>query len=110
MDSFRQEEVAGRVCAIRKSQAAIERAQRRLKEKQQQGKSVGPETRQYAQYVLVFTTLPASAAGAEQLLEAYRLRWQVELTFKRMNFIAQIDICRNTMTRVAALSFAGNCS
>lgn len=85
-----QEEVAGRVCAIRKSQAGIERAQRRLKEKQQQGKSVGPETRQYAQYVLVFTTLPASAASAEQILEAYRLRWQVELTFKRMKSIAQI--------------------
>jgi hypothetical protein len=85
-----QEEIAGRVCAIRKSREAIERAQRRLKEKQQQGKSAGPETRQYAQYVLVFTSLPASAASAGQILEAYRLRWQVELTFKRMKSIAQI--------------------
>jgi transposase len=51
---------------------------------------VGPETRQYAQYVLVFTTLPASAASTEQILEAYRLRWQVELTFKRLKSIAQI--------------------
>ena len=49
-----------------------------------------PETRKYAQYVLVFTTLPASAASTEQILEAYRLRWQVELTFKRMKSIAQI--------------------
>ncbi len=63
VDYSGQEEVAGRVCAIRKSQAAMERAQRRLKEKQQQGKSVGPETRQYAEYVLVFTTLPAAAAA-----------------------------------------------
>ena len=40
--------------------------------------------------MLVFTTLPASAASTEQILDAYRLRWQVELTFKRLKSIAQI--------------------
>ena len=85
-----QVRIAGRVCAIRKSQEAIKQAQRRLKEKQQAGKSGGPATRQYAQYVLVFTTLPSAAASTEQILEAYRLRWQVELTFKRLKSIAQM--------------------
>ena len=85
-----QQKIAGRVCAIRKSRDAIARAERRLKDKQQKGKSVGPATRKYAEYVLVFTTLPASAASAEQVLEAYRLRWQVELTFKRLKSIAQL--------------------
>ena len=51
---------------------------------------MGPETRKYAEYVLVFTTLPTSVASTEQILEAYRLRWQVELTFKRLKSIAQI--------------------
>jgi hypothetical protein len=83
-------EIAGRVCAIRKSRKAIKQAQRKLEIKQQNGKSVGPETRKYAKYVLVFTTLPAAAAGTEEILEAYRLRWQVELTFKRLKSIAQI--------------------
>jgi len=85
-----QTEIAGRVCAIRKSRGAIKRALRKLEIKQQNGKSVGQETRKYAEYVLVFTTLPAAAAGREQILEAYRLRWQVELTFKRLKSIAQI--------------------
>jgi len=85
-----QVRIAGRVCAIRKSQEAIKQAQRRLKEKQQAGKSGGPATRQYAQYVLVFTTLPSAAASTEQILEAYRLRWQVELTFQRLKSIAQM--------------------
>ena len=85
-----ESEIAGRVCAIRKSREAIERAQRRLDIRQQDGKSVGPETRKYAEYVLVFTTLPTSVASTEQILEAYRLRWQVELTFKRLKSIAQI--------------------
>jgi transposase len=40
--------------------------------------------------VLVFTTLPDSDASVQQVLEVYRLRWQVELTFKRLKSIAQI--------------------
>jgi len=82
--------IAGRVCAIRKSQDAILKAQRRLILRRQAGKKVGPATRRYAQYVLVFTTLPATEATAAQVLEAYRLRWQIELTFKRLKSIAQL--------------------
>ncbi len=40
--------------------------------------------------MLVFTTLLESEASADQVLEAYRLRSQVELTFKRLKSIAQI--------------------
>jgi hypothetical protein len=82
--------IAGRVCAIRKSREAIERAQRRLDRKRQRGQKVVPNTRRYAEYVLVFTTLRGSEASVEQVLEAYRLRWQVELTFKRLKSIAQL--------------------
>jgi hypothetical protein len=84
------ERIAGRVCAIRKSREAIAQAQRRLNLKQQNGKSVSEETRFYAEYVLVFTTLAAETASASQVLDAYRLRWQIELTFKRLKSIAQI--------------------
>lgn len=82
--------IAGRVCGIRKSQDAIVRAQRRLTLKEQIGKTISPTARKYAEYVLVFTTLPDTEASAHQVLEAYRLRWQVELTFKRLKSIAQI--------------------
>jgi hypothetical protein len=82
--------IAGRICAIRKSRQAIKRAQRKLDIKLQNGKTVSPETRTYAKYVLVFTTLQAQQASAEQVLEAYRLRWQIELTFKRLKSIAQL--------------------
>jgi hypothetical protein len=87
---FGDSRIAGRVCAIRKSQDAIQKAQRRLTLKQQNGKRVGPKTRRYAEYVLVFTTLPKPDASAAQVLEAYRLRWQIELTFKRLKSIAQM--------------------
>lgn len=82
--------LAGRLCAIRKSQEAIQRAERRLRDKVQRGKRVGPLTRFCAHYVLVFTTLPRAEASAARVLEMYRLRWQVELSFKRMKSLAQL--------------------
>lgn len=85
-----KQNLGGRLCAIRKSQAAIKRAERRLKDKQQKGKSVGPLTRICANYVLVFTTLPTEQASADKVLEMYRLRWQIELSFKRLKSIAQL--------------------
>jgi hypothetical protein len=79
--------LAGRVCAIRKSKHAIERAERKIKLRQQQHKiGAGTEARKYARHIVVFTTLPA-AVGAEVVLESYRRRWQIELTFKRLKSI-----------------------
>lgn len=83
-----QQRIAGRLCAIRKSREAIARTQKRLAEKR--GQVVSQETWQCAQYVLVFTTLSSASATARQVLECYRLRWQVELTFKRLKSIAQL--------------------
>lgn len=79
--------LAGRVCGLRKSQAAIEKAQRRLLEKRPQASEAA---RQCAGYVLVFSTLPAAEVSASQILECYRLRWQIELTFKRLKSIVQL--------------------
>lgn len=85
-----RERIPGRVCAIRKSRAGIQRARRRLRDKQQNGKSIGELTWQYAEYVLVFTTLSGNAATTRQVLECYRLRWQAELIFKPLKSIAQL--------------------
>ncbi len=85
------EMISGRLCALRKSKQAIERAQRRIRRKQQQHKrGVGKDARRYACYVLVFTTLPAAAASGSAVLECYRLRWQIELTFKRLKSIVRL--------------------
>lgn len=83
--------IAGRLCAIRKSEEAVQRAQRKLVRGQQKGKGkVTPEKREYACYVLVFTTLTKNQASVRQVLECYRLRWQIELTFKRLKSIVQL--------------------
>lgn len=80
-----------RLCVVRKSQAAIARALAKLRRKAQQGKSaLEPSTLRYAEFVMVLTTFPESEYTAALALECYRLRWQIELLFKRFKQLAQL--------------------
>jgi|SRR5208282_345990 len=81
--------IEGRICALRKSEHAIQQAHRRLQRKASKKQTTMlPDTLEYAEYVIVFTTLQAESAG--EVLECYRLRWQIELAFKRMKTLAQL--------------------
>jgi len=83
--------IPGRLCVIRKSEEAVEQAHRRLRRKEIKGKGkVTPHAREYACYVLVFTTLSRKQASTRQVLESYRLRWQIEITFKRLKQVVQL--------------------
>ena len=83
--------VAGRVCAVRKSAAAIREAQRKIrKEATRKGKEPQPATLRFAAYVIVFTTFSAATFSAAEILEWYRIRWQVELVFKRFKSLARL--------------------
>lgn len=83
--------ITGRLCAIRKSEEAVRKAHRRLRRNESKGKAkVTPEAKEYACYVLVFTTLSKKRATTRQVLESYRLRWQIEITFKRLKSVVQL--------------------
>ncbi len=83
--------VAGRVCAIRKSRTAIEQAQRKIRQKaREESRQVNPVTLEYAKFVVVFSTFPEAEFSAREVLEWYRLRWQIELVFKRFKQIAAL--------------------
>ena len=87
----RSRPVPGRVCVLRKSGAAIRVAHRALRrEASRKGRTVQPQTWEFAKYVIVSTTFPAAEFPAERVLEWYRLRWQVELVFKRFKSLAQL--------------------
>ena len=86
-----KQRIAGRLCALRKSEEAAARARRRIVQKAQQGgPKTKPETLQYAAYVMVFTTVPASDFRTAEVLEWYRVRWQIELAFKRLKSLAEL--------------------
>ena len=83
--------VAGRVCAVRKSEAAAGIALERLRRKAaRNGRTPKPQSLEFAKYVIVFTTLPAPRFSPEAILDWYRLRWQVELVFKRFKSVAAL--------------------
>ena len=81
--------IEGRICAIRKSDEAIQKAHRRIERRASKKQTTTkPETWEYAKYVAVFTTDRSTLA--ETILEWYRVRWQIELTFKRLKSLAQL--------------------
>ena len=80
-----------RLCAVRKSAAATALAQKKLGRKaRREGRQWQPESLIYAQYAMVLSTFPPAPYDTQRVLEAYRLRWQVELVFKRLKQIAPL--------------------
>ena len=79
--------VQGRLIALKRSAEATRVARRRLEiNASKKQKTVSPESWEAAQYFFLWTTLAKSFA-ASGVLELYRLRWQIELAFKRMKSI-----------------------
>lgn len=82
-------EVAGRLIGFRLPDAeAADARERVLKE---HGKATTEEMLEAASYVALFTTAPAARLSAARCIEAYRLRWQIELQFKRWKSLCGFD-------------------
>jgi len=97
----RAQQIAGRLCAVRKSEAAAAAGRNRVRrESLRGGKQVQPRTLEAAGYVLVFTTL-GPELDAQQVLELYRLRWQIELEFKRLKSIMELGHLKKHDARAA---------
>jgi hypothetical protein len=80
-----------RLVALRKSEPAAEETRRKtLKERSKKGRRIDPRTLEAAGYVLVITSLPRKALTAAEVLEVYRLRWQIELAFKRLKSLLHL--------------------
>lgn len=47
-----------------------------------------PGTLEFAKYIIVFTT--RSSGSTADVLRLYRMRWQIELVFKRLKSLAQL--------------------
>ena len=88
--------LAGRVCALKKSKEAAEKARRKvLQENSRKGAAVKPETIEAAGYTFVFTTLDRTFSPTK-VLEMYRGRWQIEIVFKRLKSIIGLGHLRKT--------------
>jgi hypothetical protein len=83
-------EIPARLCAIRKSPEQAQRARAKAQHKARGQKSMRPETLEYADFVVVITTLRAEEMAPAAVLEFYRGRWQIELAFKRLKTLLQL--------------------
>jgi hypothetical protein len=87
----KQEMIKGRLCAIRKSKEAIELSKKKVRrEASRDRRKLNPETLEYAEYIIVFTTMNRHRLNGGEVLELYRGRWQIELVFKRLKSIIGI--------------------
>lgn len=97
----RAQEIVGRLCAVRKSAAAAAMGRDRVRRESMRGRrQLQPQTLEAAEYVLIFTTLGPDIS-AEQVMTLYRLRWQIELEFKRLKSLIQLGHLKKHDARAA---------
>jgi Transposase DDE domain len=70
--------------------ARAAKAQHRRQSRCRAGKALQPLTVRATGHLMLLTSLPADVPAAE-VLGAYRLRWQVELAFKRLRSLLGLD-------------------
>jgi hypothetical protein len=74
-----------RLVALRKSEAAANETRRKLnKEAKAKGRQVREETLVAAGFVTLVTSLAGQEFSADAILKLYRMRWRIELAFKRL--------------------------
>jgi hypothetical protein len=74
-----------RVVALRKPPAAIAEARRKAKlAARKQGRQASAKTLYASEWVILVTSLTQQACPADEVFQLYRMRWRIELAFKRL--------------------------
>jgi len=80
--------VEGRLVAIRRGRQAARESRRQLQRRaHKKQKRLSRQALYAAGFVYVWTTIPKDVLDTAGVLELYRMRWQIELSFKRMKSI-----------------------
>jgi len=84
-----------RLLALRKSEAAAAQSREQvLRGYRSKSKQIDPRTLEAADYTILLTNVEPAELCAEAALELYRYRWQVELAFKRLKSLIDLDQLR----------------
>ena len=84
-----------RLIARRKPPEGIEAEHKRLRQAASRRQTrLDPRSLIAAEYVVLATSLPEEAFPAGEVLAVYRLRWQIELAFKRLKSLLRIGKIR----------------
>lgn len=81
-----------RLIIQRKTPEATEATRKTLRsEASRKQKTLDPRSLVAAEFMIVATSLPVEGYPADEVLAVYRLRWQIELAFKRLKSLLHID-------------------
>jgi hypothetical protein len=80
-----------RLLIVRKTKAAAAESRRRKEKERGKKRVVDLRTLEATEYVMLLTSASADQLSVEQAFELYRFRWQIELTFKRLKSIINLD-------------------
>lgn len=81
-----------RLIMVRLEPETVARTRKQLRRKaSRRQQRLDPRSLLAAGFLILATSLPAEAYPAEPVLAAYRLRWQIELAFKRLKSLLHID-------------------
>ena len=70
------------------SEGAAKARRKAIAKARRAGRTIGRNTLEAAEYCMLLTSLSEDDDAAEAVLDLYRLRWQVEIAFKRLKSIA----------------------
>lgn len=82
----KKEYIPVRICAVAKSAKDIEKNRRQMKKSNHKRKPLSELQMVWSHFVVGATSL-GNEFSTEQILEIYRMRWQIELVFKRFKTI-----------------------
>jgi len=85
----RRRTLRGKLIGVRLPAREAEEARDRVR--REFGRSVSAEQLEAAEYVMLFTTVPPSRLSPSRCVDAYRLRWQIELQWKRWKSLCHFD-------------------
>ena len=87
-----QSQIAARLLMVRVPAEVAEQRRHDLQEDaQDQGREVSEEAWYLAQWTIMISNVPAKRLTLEEMLILLRMRWQIELLFKRWKSINQVD-------------------
>ena len=81
----------GRVCAVKRSEQASRREEEHVERQAHlKGRKASEKSLFLCRYLLIFTTLRRDDFSDKNIIRAYRLRWQIEMVFKRLKSLLEL--------------------
>lgn len=83
----KEDKIPVRFCVLKKSKVDGEKSIKKAKQSAlKKQKTISEATLELHKYIIILTSLPKTIT-TNQILELYRLRWQIEIAFKRLKSI-----------------------